>query len=346
MLLTIVVLMQSNVVVAVAQEYEGEEVYVSYETNSYLENDRYVYLLMPDDPEWIEMVDYSEKVTACRIPETVLESLSNEQLLQAIIDFPLLSGIFTFSSLKEGTEHLEKVCDAYAELLRRTGAKDILLDEIFFRNNKGRSVITAEEEIILDTLVALTIYQEGFCESLSFEEAELLADASTLVEIKEEAYALDGVVTPNKTFVPCEVRTCYHTVEGYHKAMDAQIEMQFGVELVYEGTCTYNCHSYAWYKQSPYNRYWMQDPTPYTKDGSYSRVVSGNLNTSAASAIPGDIVLYGSISHSAVLEGSISGEPIATRTLISKWGSTGVFRHRATQVPSSYDTNTISMWHR
>lgn len=116
------------------------------------------------------------------------------------------------------------------------------------------------------------------------------------------------MVTPNKTFVPCEVRTCYHTVEGYHKAMDAQIEMQFGVELVYEGKCIYNCHSYAWYKQSPYNRYWMQDPTPYTKDGSYSRVVSGNL--------------------------------------ISKWGSTGVFRHRATQVPSSYDTNTISIWHR
>lgn len=78
---------------------------------------------------------------------------------------------------------------------------------------------------------------------------------------------------------------------------------------------------------------------------------NAEMSTSASGAVAGDVVFFGTTSnlnsaHSAVLTGSSTGEPIATRIMISKWGSNGVFSHRASQMPDSYDISTVTIWHR
>ena len=123
----------------------------------------------------------------------------------------------------------------------------------------------------------------------------------------------------------------------------------YGVTLVSPGNCSYNCHSYAWYSQSKDNKYWINDPSPYMRDGSYSRVTGGSINSSAEYAKSGDIIVYGGMSHSAIIVENGGGEPLATRTMISKWGQYGVFRHRGSQVPrgeEGYDTSEVSVWRR
>lgn len=87
------------------------------------------------------------------------------------------------------------------------------------------------------------------------------------------------------------------------------------------------------------------------QDGSYSRVTGGSINSSAEYVKSGDIIVYGGLSHSAVVVGDGGREPFATRTMISKWGPYGVFIHRGSQVPREdgefvYDVSEISAWRR
>lgn len=64
---------------------------------------------------------------ACRIEQDVLESMNVEQLAQATIDYPLW---FLAASSSEAnscrSKEFEKLCDAYRELNKRSGAKQVL----------------------------------------------------------------------------------------------------------------------------------------------------------------------------------------------------------------------------
>lgn len=186
------------------------------------EDGNYVYPLTPNDPGWKEMGDYMDKVKACKIPQKVLENLSDEQLMQAIIDYPLIYDVFFFSDVNKGVEHLEKTCDAFAELLKREGAKDVLFDTIMSmatdesigviaedeENDSKSAARTARDEIVFDTLVAITIFQEKVGSELLDEELMALTDVSAIVDIYEQtpemgklSYSADVIRTPNGTIV-------------------------------------------------------------------------------------------------------------------------------------------------
>lgn len=329
----------------------------------------YVYPLTPANDEWKLLENYQDKLEVCRIPQEVLKSMTDEQLVQAIADYPLIYDVFFFSDVKQGVEYFAKTCDAYSELLKREGAKDVLLNEIMCRkavgtietaeeNEKNASEtvkMSAKDKTVFDTLIVLTLFQESIGAELSDDEALSLISASDFADMYNSATGVSelseiaGIMkTPNGSLVSYLLRDCVHSYEpDFHEKRDSEIESTYGVTLVSAGTCCYNCHSYAWYSQSPDNNRWINDPSPYMDDGSYTRVMSGNISTSSASVMPGDIVVYGGMSHSAIVVGSASGEPIATRTLISKWGAYGVFMHRASQVPTGdYDTSEISVWRR
>ena len=52
-------------------------------------------------------------------------------------------------------------------------------------------------------------------------------------------------------------------------------------------TTNYNCHSYAWYSTSSSNTYWMNDPSAYMTDGSYTKR-TGNITVNSI----GDRIYY------------------------------------------------------
>ena len=194
-------------------------------------NGDYVYPLTPKDPEWKEIEDYLDKVKACKIPQAILENLSDEQLVQAIIDYPLIYDVFFFSDVNKGVEHLAKTCDAFAELLKRERAKDVLFDAIISRvTDESIEVIaeiekddsesapkSARDEIVFDTLVAITIFQEKIGSELSDEELIVLADVSDKVNVCAPMTLLPGKLTygimktPNGLDVRYLFTECYHT---------------------------------------------------------------------------------------------------------------------------------------
>lgn len=93
-------------------------------------------------------------------------------------------------------------------------------------------------------------------------------------------------------------------------------------------TVKYNCHSYAWYKQSTSNPYWIDNaPDVYMEDGSYTSV-SGTPKS-------GYKAYYNSGEHSGVVAGirRVKGEQVIM--IRSKWGATGLYIHRSDDSPYS-----------
>lgn len=104
-------------------------------------------------------------------------------------------------------------------------------------------------------------------------------------------------------------------------------------QYVSTATQKYNCHSYAWYWSSPENQYWMNDPSSYMSDGSYTRVYA---ISSAHKAF------YSTDNHSANIYDA-TGNSFDNAWVISKWGRAPLMIHKIRYGPYS---GTITLWKR
>ncbi len=156
----------------------------------------------------------------------------------------------------------------------------------------------------------------------------------------EAEYIADYVYTPNNTAVLAKhyLEDFDQSYINYFESIYSMYEPYCLAEYLDYPTTRYNCHSYAWYSQNTaYNSYWIPYPDNYYLDDSYFEV---NVPRS------GDIICYfdnkgtASLSddeniHSGIVETydpSIVSNNICGNanqvTVISKWGSGGLFRHR------------------
>lgn len=130
----------------------------------------YEYPITPEDSEWHELGDVSAKIEACRIPQEVLDAMTDEELLQAILDFPFLGDLFVSSQYPQEIGFFEEECDAYREILTRENAKTVIFEKIEVLSN-GESV---DEEFKYHSLKILLLCSEKFQGQLTEEEREYL----------------------------------------------------------------------------------------------------------------------------------------------------------------------------
>lgn len=154
----------------IAQVELTEEEIIQVETVSF------EYPITPDDPEWKELGSVRNKIEACRIPTEILDKMTDEQLIQAILDFPFLIDLFLVNSKEDGVKSLERTCDAYRELLSRSSAKDALLNKVEQQASVCSTEISVEEEFINNALGVLILYQEDFVGKLTVNEVNAIAD--------------------------------------------------------------------------------------------------------------------------------------------------------------------------
>ena len=128
-----------------------------------------------DTTEW-EKASVKEKIAMCRIPQETLEKMTEEQLVQAVFDFPFLCNVFLYSTMESGVQNIERNSDAYAELLKREGAKDALLQKLY---SAQADVKDAWKN---DALAVLTLYQEDIVADMSAEEIESVAAVSSMID--------------------------------------------------------------------------------------------------------------------------------------------------------------------
>lgn len=81
-----------------------------------------------DSEEWKNFDTHDEMVEACTIPDEILAEISTADLVDLVLDYPLLIDMFSFDTYEMGMEVISKNFNGMCELLSREGAAQLLLD--------------------------------------------------------------------------------------------------------------------------------------------------------------------------------------------------------------------------
>lgn len=304
----------------------------------------YEYPITVDSPDWFNYT-VLEKVEMLRIPDEILERMTDEALVTAIAEYPYLCDLHVYGcgTMEDGISVSRHYFSALHELLTRDNAQEILksygVEAVRMFADSAREADS--NEVFVANMLAELI--NTIC-----NDDVISIDYSFSVQLKGGVYVGSATVyTPKGTPVTCAVYSDSDS-KADHLAEDTKFVNTYGVTLVTAGSCVYNCHSYAWYSRSASNPYWMENPSAYMSDGSYRRIYSGSsgqlyMGTGIQS---GDIVYYGGNTHSAVVTASlsVSTAAIGNAPCISKWGSAGVFRHNLGNVPAGYTQTSLTFW--
>lgn len=143
-----------------------------------------VYKILPTDPQWSTMNSVREKIDACSIPKKVLRAMSDEELIDAVLEFPFIGDLFAGDSYKKGAESVYKNSDALQELASRETATAAILKRIKERKQLISNRITAEDEIINDEMMILIMHIDAFSRNLKPNDYIILEGFSALYDMK------------------------------------------------------------------------------------------------------------------------------------------------------------------
>lgn len=277
----------------------------------YTINTPYEYPIVPGSNEWAGLNSLKEKIEVCAVDESLLEAMTTEALLETVINYPLLINIYAFDTIDEGFASVAEYFPGIEMLLSREDAATCIQAVL----EMGSYSIDTENELVRDGfLEALTSYMDAI------QNAPRISTpgGSTLEVYYNLTWASHG--------------TTQAKAQANHNRLAAAYPNAVEVSGI---NPAYNCHSYAWYSTSTSNNCWINNPTPYMTDGSYTRKTSavvgykvGWPGTSANPSVP---------AHSAIVY-SVSG---GTVKYISKWGYNGVFIHSLSDCPYS---GSVSYW--
>ena len=89
--------------------------------------ERYVYPISLESEEWKSLKGHDEKIEVCRIDQETIDQLSTQQLVYAVLDYPLLMDMFVWDTYRMGYSALKDYCDALIALEKREDAPQVIL---------------------------------------------------------------------------------------------------------------------------------------------------------------------------------------------------------------------------
>ena len=186
------------------------------------------------------------------------------------------------------------------------------------------------------------VYRAGrFCRIMAFMCFSVMSLYMTAFPLQASDIRFTTIYTPNGTAIFAgEIQNEWSADEI--RELNRKQEQAFPYAWkIREPSRRYNCHSYAWYSQSPGNTIWIgfqeiyQDEyKKYWEDGSYVAIttVTGDINAIPYAAPAGAKVFYNNGNHSAIKAG--------THTFVSKWGNMGLYEHIPDDCPYISDSVT------
>lgn len=275
-----------------------------------LSNINNLYEITPNSDEWKTFQTKQELLDSCKLSQSILAGLSTNELLDAVLTYPLLVDLYAFDSYDIGLQILSENSDAYSSFLIKSDATQKLIERLNSTNE--------EEPLRKQTLEILL-------------SDKRLLDTTTLQKIQQSPRNTSATVyTPKGSAV-----TVINVTSDFTDAEKISLNNSFksaypNATFIATSTQKYNCHNYAWNDSSPAT-YWMNDPSRYMTDGSY---VSTTMTTATK-------VYYGSsANHSARIYAQ--NPPYAYPKVMSKWGQGPLMVHSANYGP--YGSSNITYW--
>ena len=287
----------------------------------------YNYPVVPGTSEWLALRTHVEKIKACQIPEDILESMSTEDLVETVLNYPLRVDMLVWDTSAIGYHQVQSQFNGLQELAKRTDA----LSKLITKKDNARNTDTLSAES--ETLSLESAYIDTIANGISAQINKKAAEKDGVIPLYTTTY----VYTPNGSSVQV-LYNCTWTDFGTNY-IDAQDAFEEELANVYpyalkltNSNPAYNCHSYAWYSTSATNKYWMGNPAAYMTDGSYT----------SGSAASGRKVYYDGGDHSGIIFSVYNGY-IGVR---SKWGVWGTVEHDIYDCPYSGLNTNYSFWYR
>lgn len=100
---------------------------VLYDESTWISDVGIEYPVRPDCEEWKTYATHEEMVAACNIPENLLQELSTVNLVELMLDYPLLGDLLLFDDINVGIMTLAKNSNILTEIIQREdGAYELL----------------------------------------------------------------------------------------------------------------------------------------------------------------------------------------------------------------------------
>lgn len=292
----------------------------------------HVYAL-PESEEW-ETMSLESRRSACYVSREEAESMTTPALLETVLNYPFLVDLFAFNSFEYAVKVVSERFPALDVLLHRTDAK-ASIDNLTTASSASR---TNTDYSFTQEAACTIIY--SFSESCIAEQPHEMQTRETAVPY----YTNTNVRTPNGSQVPVMqnitwtdfTNMMYQMTGVYYEynastaaaICDDYLESYPSAELLRASTPKYNCHSYAWYSTSSTNPYWMNDPSAYIEDESYTETdVARNVKVTYYDRTEDVPYVHSGIVSSVGAANSI--------TVKSKWGAFGLFSHDIDDCPYS-----------
>lgn len=282
----------------------GTPVFAENNEHDYSIDEAYTYPIIPETSEWNALETINDKLEACQIPEAILSELTTPALIESVANYPLSVNLYAYNNLEEGYNKVKEQFNGLAELERRMikepGKTQVAIDDFMQSNVKTVS----------DGDGFQSFYMNRIKDCL----------------VRTSYGTPRAIITSLKTPMGSAVKAYYDftwadlRITEEAKAANQEFLIRYSsTTLLRDQTPKYNCHSYAWYSTSVNNKYWIDDPSQYVLDGSYSELTR---------YYPGAILLYGTPGndpvHSAIITTVSDGH---LQYVTSKWGVCGLFKH-------------------
>lgn len=154
------------------------------------ESQIYTYPITVSDSEWNNFKTLQEKLDAIQIPTDLLGKMSTEDLLETVMNYPLLGDLMVYSDVQTGIDKVSTKFNGLEELLNRDDVGEIMKE--YYLNLQG---INSDEDIInlacLERMLSSSAVRNSIPISMVaenpivFPKEELILDKYTIEEASE-----------------------------------------------------------------------------------------------------------------------------------------------------------------
>ena len=291
------------------------------------------YKVLPGSDEWAYM-SVEQRLASCKVTQAEVEAMTTEALIETVVNYPYLVNIFAYDTIETGIKMVSNHFPGIEELFARNDAvkkMECYYNTLVNAERKGVEIQNAGFKMSA-VVNLLQQAQDDELFSTSGQNTTRYMNTYVLTPSGRSVTAVLGYTWSEKITVPAGLTLEQHLANIHNNYLTSYP----GIYSVMTENPSYNCHSYAWHDRSASNSYWINDPTRYVTDESYS----------ASSASLNDIVTYreGSIYvHSGVVTGFSSGRVMVT----SKWGALRGYVHTVSNCPYIVDSGiarTVEYW--
>ena len=171
--------------------------------------------------KWKDFQTHNEMIDACNVPESILDKMSTDEVIDLVMDYPLLCDIYAYDTLNQGLEALCEQNLAFEELFSREDGASMLLeyykkfeisentaipaelleedfdeiiDEVSEKEELNEMILEDSEELTNEVTLETLLAQEEVLNNLSdMEKEELNKEAIKKLEEKSQSDLYKGL---------------------------------------------------------------------------------------------------------------------------------------------------------